>query len=62
MVLRMNQVARDKADKKARRGCYLEIHIEEDGKIRFIPLTRNTASVVRALSDKAFKSLSVYCG
>ena len=31
MVLRMNQVARDKADKKARRGCYLEIHIEEDG-------------------------------
>ncbi|MEK6563807.1 MAG: hypothetical protein AABZ65_02115 [Candidatus Omnitrophota bacterium] len=46
----------------AKKQSYLEIHIEEDGKLKFTPLTRNTASVAKALSGKADMDLSVYCG
>ena len=60
--MRLKPLVCDKADKKARPDCYLEIHVEEYGKVRFIPLTRNTASVVKSLSDKASQSLSLYCG
>lgn len=41
---------------------YLEIYIEENGKMKFTPLTRGSASVVKAFLKKEEDCPSFYCG
>jgi hypothetical protein len=44
-------------------GTYLEVYIEENGKLIFTPVTRNTASVLSEISCDSSKVLpSIYCG
>lgn len=41
---------------------YLEIYIEEDGRLIFTPLTPRSLPVVKAISDKAGYLQNFYCG
>lgn len=51
----------NKEDAPVIRQSYLEIYIQEDGKLMLMPLTKDTASVFKAITDNK-EEVNIYCG
>jgi len=48
--------------KKNLSGEYLELHIDENGRINFLNLSKNTISLVEKISGKKQDHQDFYCG
>jgi len=50
------------AEKKNNRANYLEVYIEEDGKVAFANLSGSVVDLVKKISEKKRQAEEFYCG
>jgi len=48
--------------KENNKGTYLEIYIEDNGRLILTPLTKNTMPIYNQISDNLKKTPDIYCG
>ncbi len=53
---------RKKEGQEKNTAAYLEIYIEEDGRLIFTPLTKRTAAVFKKILNNKNLLSSIYCG
>lgn len=50
------------SSKDINKNIYLEIYIKEDGRLILTPLTNNTSSFLKEVSDNKEETANLYCG